>query len=459
MTRRPNFIFLIADDHRARSLGASGCDAVTTPNLDALAARGTFYRNAHCQGGFDRAVCMPSRATLMTGRDVFALRRAQEARKASSSETPPQFLEIPSDMPTFPELLRAEGYRTHGVGKWHNDRDSFGRSFSSGSAIFFGGMCDHDKVPVTPFDPQGIFPSDTTSDMPGFSTDLFSEAAKDFLRTQDGEEPFLLYTAFTAPHDPRTPPPAFMPNPDDIALPADYLPLHPFDNGEAALRDELLEDYPRSPEAVRRHLAEYYGMIAHLDAAIGDILATAEAQGLLENTVVVYTSDHGLGIGSHGLMGKQNLYEHSLGIPLILAGPGIEAGQQSDALVWHGDTRATVLDLAGITPPQDHGNLSLAAHAPTPQRDTFGAIYRMSQRMIRDARYKYVRYYPASANPAPDPIECTPGSATEQLFDLNTDPFEQVNLAFAPAQQDRRHAMAGALQQWQAAHGDALADS
>ncbi len=114
------------------------------------------------------------------------------------------------------------------------------------------------------------------------------------------------------------------------------------------MRDETLESFPRSRDALRRHLADYYGMIAHLDAAIGSILATAGEMGLLENTVVVYTADHGLALGQNGLMGKQNLYEHSLHVPLIMAGPGIGEGVRVPHLVWHADTRATMLDMAGL---------------------------------------------------------------------------------------------------------------
>lgn len=459
MTTRPNFIFLIADDHRHRSIGCNGCAQVLTRNLDALAERGASFDQAHCQGGFDAAVCVPSRASLMTGRDVFALRRAQEADPAHHGEHSRHADTIPAAMPTFPELLRRAGFRTHGIGKWHNDAASFARSFSSGDSIFFGGMSDHDKVPLHDFDPDGAYPPGAARLTTEFSTDIFREAAKRFLTEQDATTPFMLYVAFTAPHDPRTPPPGYRPNPDDLTLPPDYLPTHPFDNGETAIRDELLEAFPRSETAVRNHLADYYGMIAHLDAAIGDILRTADAQGLLENTVVIYTSDHGLALGSHGLMGKQNLYQHSLGVPLIIAGPGIAAGQRLDDLVWHGDTRATVLDLAGVTEDGGGDAVSLAERlrgGGEAARDTFGAVYKMSQRMIRTNRYKYIRYHPDSEKPAMTVVGGTPGSATEQLFDLHNDPFERVNLAFAPEFQTTRVDMAAALQEWQRAHDDEL---
>lgn len=459
MGKRPNFIFLIADDHRHRSIGCNGCSDVSTPHLDALARRGTSFDQAHCQGSFDAAVCVPSRASLMTGRDVFALRRAQEANAARFGAHSGHADTIPASMPTFPELLRQAGYRTHGIGKWHNDPASFARSFSSGDSIFFGGMSDHDKVPLHDFDPSGAYAPEAARLTPDFSTDIFRNAAQRFLTEQDAATSFMLYVAFTAPHDPRTPPPGYRANPDALILPADYLPIHPFDNGEAAIRDELLEGFPRSETAIRNHLADYYGMIAHLDAAIGGILATAEAQGLIDNTIIIYTSDHGLAVGSHGLMGKQNLYQHSIGIPLILAGPGIAAGQRFDDLVWHGDTRATVLDLAGVADEGGGENVSLMERlrgGGEAARDTFGAAYKMSQRMIRNNQYKYVRYYPDTDDPDTNVAGCTRGSATEQLFDLHHDPLERVNLAFAPDFQETRAEMITALQEWQRAHSDEL---
>ncbi|WDR03936.1 sulfatase-like hydrolase/transferase [Devosia algicola] len=167
---------------------------------------------------------------------------------------------------------------------------------------------------------------------------------------------------------------------------------------------------PRTPEAIRQHLADYYGMIAHLDDAIGNILVTADRAGLLDDCVVVYTADHGLALGQHGLMGKQNLYEHSLNIPLIIAGRGIKGGQRLSPLVWHADTRATVLDLAGVPVEENSEGVSLLpiingdGAAP---RQRFGAAYRMGQRMVRDERYKLIRYYEQGDHSDDEPARVT----------------------------------------------------
>ncbi len=235
---------------------------------------------------------------------------------------------------------------------------------------------------------------------------MFCEAAVGFLEKAPADQPFCLYVAFTAPHDPRTPPDAFAVDPASVSLPPNAQAMHPFDNGDMLVRDERLEAMPRPADAVRRHLADYYGMIAHLDAAVGTILETLAASGHAEDTIVVYTADHGLALGQHGLMGKQNLYEHSLRVPLIFAGPGIPAGQRHGQLVWHADTSATLLDAAGVDPdPASEGRslLPILRGDTHWERRTFGAGYRTTQRMMRDERYKLIRYFPSGEAGSGDP--------------------------------------------------------
>ena len=219
-----------------------------------------------------------------------------------------------------PELLRQNGYTTFGTGKWHNRRGSYERSFERSGKVFFGGMSDQYAMPVNDFDPAGEYPPEETYIADGYSTTVFSDEMIDFLNTRgsDDEEPFFAYIAYTSPHDPRTPPPPYdtMYDPDEIELPPNFLPEHPFDIGVRDIRDEVLAGYPRSEAEVKRHIADYYGMISHMDMDVGRILDTLEARGLHDNTIVIYTADHGLGVGQHGLMGKQNLYDHSICHPL-----------------------------------------------------------------------------------------------------------------------------------------------
>ena len=297
----------------------------------------------------------------------------------------------------------------------------------------------------------------------GFRPISSASSAEGFLRSPQARNPFLLYVAFTAPHDPRTPPPEHRVEAASITLPANALPVHPFDNGEMIVRDELLEAFPRHPDAVRGHIADYYGMIAHLDSGIGSILATLDEVGLTDDTVVMYMADHGLALGQHGLMGKQNLYEHSTHVPLIMKGPGIPAGPRVPHLVWHADTTATLLEIAGHpADPQSEGSnlLPLARGGAGAIRTTFAAAYRLSQRMVRDERFKLIRYFPqgdprtSAPTPAGLPMR---GSLTEQLFDLWSDPGETQNLAFLPEMKDVRDRLLSDLASWQIGVGDPLA--
>lgn len=463
---RPNFIVLVADDHRGTELSHLPHAQAKTPVLDSLAARGTSFSQAHCQGSMIKAVCAPSRACLMTGRDIFA---------ATNDPTGASFqgaISIRPELETFPQGLRAAGYHTHAVGKWHNDAAAFQRSFSGGNAIMFLGMSDHDKVPVWDYDPDGNYQGANSYnfDEPhsdedeqgnfvireGFSTDIFADAAIDFLHGYEADDPFLLYVAFTAPHDPRTPPAGWEVDPADVELPPNLLPEHPFDNGELRVRDETLAGFPRDEGEIRQHLADYYGMIAHLDDAVGRILQALEASGLADDTIVVYTADHGISIGQHGLMGKQSLYEHSLRVPLVMAGPGVPHGVVADDLVWHADTNATIRALAGVeADPAAEGATLIGDDEIVKPRSHFGAAYGYAQRMYRDDRYKLIRYTP-TPEAAPGFTQDTLGSDMVQLFDLESDLWEMENLAGNEDYAAIRQELERGLDRWQVEVNDAL---
>lgn len=460
MERRPNILLIVADDLRWESLGMSGCAEVRTPHIDRLAARGASFDGAHCQGGMHPAVCAPSRASLMTGRNIFASSQDPAGRDFGGKA-----FALPLSMETVPQRLRAAGYRTHHVGKWHNDRASFARSFSGTTRVMFGGMSDHDRVPLHAYDPEGRYPPEAVFYEPGLSTDLFRASAEAFLDAQNGDQPFFLQVAFTAPHDPRTPPERHRIDPAAVALPANFLPEHSFDTGEMLVRDELLEAIPRPPEAVRRHIADYLGMVQYLDEAVGGLLDRLEARGLAGKTLVIFTADHGIALGQHGLMGKQNLYEHSTRIPLILTGPGVRPGLRPESLVWHGDTAATMLDAAGLPEfvgAEGESLLPLASgQSRAPLRETFEMVHGESQRAVRDACWKLIRYLPNAhpkLGPAPEG-RTSLGSRAEQLFDLVADPGETRNLAARPEHRNTRDRLATALTSWQVRVGDPLAEA
>jgi len=257
-----------------------------------------------------------------------------------------------------------------------------------------------------------------------------------------------LSAAFLAPHDPRTMPPEYleMYDPEAVELPPNFMGGHPFDNGNLRGRDESLAGFPRTPEETRRHLAEYYAMITHLDAQIGRILDAVRDAGLLDFTVIVLAGDNGLAVGQHGLFGKQNLYEHSVRVPLIFAGPGVPEGRRSDALVYLFDIFPTLCELTGLETPQtvEGRNLVPALHDPQGTvRETLYLAYVGLQRGVSEDRFKLLEYVVNGRH------------NMTQLFDTQDDPWELSNLAQEPAYADELARLRGELVRLRDESGDA----
>jgi arylsulfatase A-like enzyme len=416
---RPNILVMLSDDQRADTIAALGNRHIRTPNLDRLVRRGTAFTRAYCMGSLQGAVCVPSRAMILSGRTLF---RVKDELTGQS---------------TWPESFRNAGYTTFLTGKWHNEADSALRLFDQGKAIFLGGMGDPYDLPLEDISPRHVFVRREQSG--AHSVKLFADAAIEFLRSQTDDAPFLCYVAFNAPHDPRTAPPSFHKwyNAHQPPLPANFLPQHPFDNGEMAIRDERLAPWPRTPEVVRQHLADYYASIEFLDEHVGRILGALEASGRLENTLVVFASDHGLAIGSHGLFGKQNLYEHSMNSPLIISGPGIPQGKRIAALCYLLDIFPTLGELAGVAGPEGNEGHSLAPILAGRQNTVYSSIftaYTDVQRAARDERWKLIVY---------------PQINTSQFFDLESDPFEMHDLANDPKFASEQNRLTTLLRDWQ----------
>jgi arylsulfatase A-like enzyme len=445
-----NVVVLFTDDQRFDTIRALGNRFIHTPHMDSLVQRGTAFTHATIMGGTSGAVCMPSRAMLLTGRGLFHIEGTGER--------------IPSGHVMMPELFKGLGYRTFGIGKWHNGREAFARCFTGGEEIMFGGMSDHWNVPAYAFDPGGRYERRTPVIEKPFSSneitykgydhiadgkhssELFADAACRFLEEGESAAPFFLYVAFTAPHDPRTAPQEFMDryDPEQMPLPPNFLPQHPFDNGEMSVRDELLAGLPRTPEEIRRHLAEYYAIISHLDAQIGRILDTLERVGRAEDTLVVFAADNGLALGQHGLMGKQSVYDHSVRVPLIFCGPGIPRGEVRRDFCYLSDIVRTVCDLAGIRAPASVEGESLVPsirNLAGDRREALYFAYRHFQRALRTKRWKLILYN-------------VRGEKRAQLFDLESDPWEMNDLARDPSQAGRIRNLAGMLRSLMAEAGD-----
>jgi arylsulfatase A-like enzyme len=250
----------------------------------------------------------------------------------------------------------------------------------------------------------------------------FADEVIRFLKEPRETGPFFCYVPFDAPHDPHLVPPDFPVtyDPAKIPLPPNFLPQHPFDNGEMSVRDEKLLPTPRPPEGVRKMNAEYYRYITFLDVQIGRILDALETSPYSTNTIVVFSADSGVARGSHGLIGKQNLYEYdSVRVPLIMAGPGIPAGQTTDAMCYLYDVLPTLGARCRVpAPPKSEGlELNAVLRGGAGSRESLVFAYRGVQRAIATLEWKLIRY---------------PKVNQVQLYNLRDDPYEIHNLADKP---------------------------
>lgn len=420
---KPNVLFLFADDMKADSIGALGNTVVKTPNLDAVARRAFVMTNAYCLGGNVPAVCTPSRNMLLSGKTYFRWRDHVTTNAQGQQQ---RGLLAPGDAPNFPLSLKDAGYVTYHHGKRGNSAPLIQAKFEVNKYLA---------------DDQG----DRRDGEPG--KQIVDEAIG-FLKSQQEKRdarPFFMYLAFGNPHDPRVAAKKYMDQYDRerIPLPTNFLPVHPFDNGEMTVRDELLARWPRPGAEIRKHLHEYYATITGLDFHIGRLLATLKELGVADNTIIVFSADQGIAIGGHGLLGKQNLYDHSMKAPLFFAGPGIARGH-SDALVYLLDIYPTICDLTGAALPQGIDGVSfkpVIAGKAKAARPELMLAYRDVQRAYRDKRWKLIRY---------------PEVDVTQLFDLQRDPHEMKNLANDPAQTARVADLTARLARLQKQLGDEL---
>ncbi len=412
-TERLNVLFLFTDDQAYDTIHALGNDAIQTPNMDRLVNSGVTFTNAYIMGASSPAVCSPSRASLFSGRKLWNLEN--QGRWG---------FEISEKYTTLPQVFRESGYTTFATGKNEpGQHGHFARSFNDGDKLLFRGMSNQYRLPLMDFCPDGDYSREREVLHTGtHSAEVYADAAIAFLeRHKDSDKPFFAYVSFQTPHDPRQCPPEYMAMYEaaDMLLPPSFTPEHPFDNGMLRIRDENLERFPREPDRIRGHIAAYYAMITHTDAQIGRILDALEESGMKENTLIVFASDNGLAVGRHGLMGKQNVYEHAARVPLILSGPGIPKGETRDQLCYIFDLYPTLCERAGLETP-DTVQFSSLNHviedASAKHRPYLYFAFMNWQRAIRDERYKLIEY-------------CVDGKRSTQLFDLIADIEETRNLA------------------------------
>ncbi len=420
----PNVVFIFADDQRADTIAALGNPVIKTPNLDRLVKRGVAFTRAYMQGGNQGATCVPSRAMLLSGRSL-----AQIDEKLLKHQT-------------WPHAFGAAGYATFATGKWHNGPPSISKSFQQAKALFVGGMVNPLKAPTSDMLPNGKLTPGKVS--PKHLCEEATDETLAFLKSQDGKRPFFSYLAFDGPHDPHIVPEGFPIDytPASIPLPPNFLPQHPFDNGEMVIRDEQLLPWPRKQADIQTMLAEYYRYVSFLDVQVGRVLDAVDASPYAANTIIVYAADSGVARGSHGLIGKQNLYEHSMRVPLIVAGPGIAADKRSEAMCYLFDVLPTLGKLCGVaTPPGSNGRefAAVLKDPAQPARPFLMFGYKSIQKALNDGRWKLIRY---------------PHVDRTQLFDLQSDPYETKDLSALPEHAERIKAMLAKLAAEMKADGD-----
>ena len=430
---KPNILFIFADDQCYDSIAALGNAEVETPNLDQLVREGTSFTNAYNMGAWNGAVCMASRTMILTGRSLWHAEALIPKKEVTG---------LIERGETWPQLLKGAGYGTYFAGKWHTSVPP--------EKIFDEvrnkrpGMPNQTKVGYRRPRADGSDPWDATDPKFGgfwkggkhWSEVLADDAELFFEEAAEKEEPFFFYLAFNAPHDPRQAPQEYLDRypADGMKVPASFLPQYPHmnamgllgKNGKSVLRDENLAPLPRNEHMVQVHRREYYALISHMDTQIGRILAALEASGERENTMIIFSADHGLAVGEHGLLGKQNMYEHSVKPPLVLVGPGIPANEKREGLVHLQDVLATTLELAEVEKPEFvefESLLPQAKGAPDAKgREWMIGSYINAQRMIRVGDEKLIVY---------------PKSGTVRFFNLKNDPHEMADLAGEESQKER----------------------
>ncbi|MDH7602841.1 MAG: sulfatase-like hydrolase/transferase [Armatimonadota bacterium] len=417
---RPNILFIISDQHNPRVVGYAGNEKAHTPNIDRLAERGVRFDACYCQS----PLCVPSRLSLLTGKYAF---RCFAWNNASV---------LYPDALTLPQHLGNHGYETVLVGKMHlkGPRWDGGFKHRPYGDIIIDRFCGHQPDPVETWDGRwcdhkvGRFPWAGETEIPEsllLDSVVTRESIAFLLEHADKnpEVPWFLCAGYGRPHFPFTAPGRYfrraMADPPQLPPRPEGYPesLHPHDR-------YIVDDfhiYDFSDEIQQKTLAAYYACVNYLDDCIGELLSALERSGLLENTYVIYTSDHGEMAGEHGMWSKRSYYDGSSRVPLVICGPGIPAGRVVTTPVELLDLFPTFCDWAGIPSPEglDGESLTPLLSGDAESRKKRWARSeilipneRIEFRMARDERWKYVEF------PAAPPV----------LFDMLNDPDETTNL-------------------------------
>ncbi len=408
--KRPNILFILVDDQSPFDLKVYNPQSkLEAPNIERLAREGMTFDGAYHMGSFSGAVCTPSRHMIMCGRTLWHLPIAPEGLDR-----------CPPDLPqsTIPAVFNRAAYDTMRTCKQ-------GNSYEAANELF---TVRHDATKRGPTDETG--------------SAWHSERVLEYLQAREATQdtdPFLIDFSFSHPHDERdgkpellakygatnhtdkTRPPSL--NDQQPPLPPNYLPAHPFPHGHPNLRDEVDVSgvwARRDAGTIRNEIGRQFACSENIDIQIGRVLQKLEAMGELDNTYIFYTSDHGMAIGRHGLQGKQNLYQHTWRVPLIVRGPGIKPGSRVEGNVYLLDLLATFCDLTGVPAPESNEGISfrpvLEGRQQTMRDVLYGAYCggtKPGMRCVKHGKWKLIQY------------DVLDGAVREtQLFNLEENPDE-----------------------------------
>ncbi len=448
-TIKPNILFILTDDQQYNTIQALGNDEIITPNLDKLVSNGTTFTNAYNMGSWTGAVCVASRGMLISGLSVWDVQENQKKLKKKDSTTIAK---------TWPKLLEKAGYDTYMTGKGHfktkaenlftyvvNERPGMPKdawSFKTMRPLFktlekLESPERNALLPVgygRPLDENDKSWSPTDTKFGGFweggthwSEVLKNDAIGFINQAKQIDKPFFMYLAFNAPHDPRQAPQEFidMYPLDSITIPKNFVAEYPYNEAIAngrTQRAECLVPFPRTEYATKTHIQEYYASITHLDVQVGKILDALDASGKAENTIIVFTSDHGLAMGQHGMFSKGILFEHSTKVPFVIVGKNIPKNKKIETPIYLQDIVPTTLEWANTEIP-DHiffKSINNLIEDDT-NKTHYDAIYggmKKHQRAITKDGFKLIIYTKINK---------------VLLFDLKNDVWEMNNLAKNPA--------------------------
>jgi len=449
--KKPNILFILVDDQSPFDFKIYNDESILeTPNIDRIAAEGVIIDGAYHMGAWSGAVCTPSRHMIMSGRTVWHIPNRGKGKGGNPNVGNTELVPEKLEEQTMAAVFNRAGFDTMRTCKKGNSYEAANAQFTILHEATKRGGTDETGSP------------------------WHRDRVIDYLNEREAsndEDPFLIFYGFSHPHDERDGTPELLEkygsvnhldkesvpplNEKQPALPVNYLEAHPFHHGHPNLRDEVAVSgvWERRDEAtMRNELGREFACSENIDVQIGEVLAKLEAMGELDNTYIIYTADHGMAIGRHGLQGKQNLYEHTWRVPYFVKGPGIEAGKRVQGNIYLLDTLATICELAGIEAPATNEGTSFAPvlfGKEETVRDTLFGVYcggtKPGMRSVKQGDWKMIKY------------DVLDGEVREtQLFNLAENPHEFLpehgmddpkltNLADDPAYAEKRAEMEALL--------------